>query len=188
MMKKSVLALALSLCVSGMSQAATVAGVEIPDALQAARSELKLNGAGVRSKWMMDVYVGGLYLNQASQDAAGIVKADAPMAVKLHIVSGLVSSDKMKSATSEGFVNATNGNTAPIQGSIDKFMAVFNDEITENDVFDIVYVPGKGVEVYKNEELLDTIDGGMAFKEAVFGIWLSDKPAQEDLKAKMLGQ
>lgn len=188
MMKQSIVALLMSLLMSSLVQAATVAGVDIPDSMDAGGKTLNLNGAGIRSKWLMDVYVGALYLQEASQDGAAVVKADAPMAVKLHMVSGLVTSEKMKAATSEGFVNATGGNLAPIQASIDKFMAAFDEEIAENDVFDLVYEPGKGVVVYKNEELVDTINGGMAFKEALFGIWLSDKPAQEDLKAKMLGK
>jgi hypothetical protein len=188
MMKHTIVALLVSFFCVSFAQAATVAGVEIPDSLNASGKDLSLNGAGIRTKWMMDIYVGGLYLAEASQDGAAVVKADAPMAIKLHIVSGMLTSEKMKTATSEGFVNSTGGNTAPVQASIDKFMALFNEEIAENDVFDLVYEPGKGVAVYKNEELVDTIDGGMAFKEALFGIWLSDKPAQEDLKAKMLGK
>ncbi|AZZ93615.1 chalcone isomerase [Hahella sp. KA22] len=186
-MKQLISALVLLLVLSPSSQAAKVAGVDIPDTLSAAGSELKLNGAGVRSKWFIDVYVGGLYLPQANKDASSIVKADEPMAIKLHMVSGMVTSEKMQKATTEGFENATNGNTAPIKANIDKFIGVFDEEIQENDEFDLVYLPGKGVEVYKNDALAATIDGGVAFKEALFGIWLSDKPAQEDLKKAMLG-
>ena len=54
-------------------------------------------------------------------------------------------------------------------------------------MFDLVYLPGEGVRVLKNGEQKDTV-GGLEFKKALFGIWLSDKPAQEDLKEKMLGQ
>jgi hypothetical protein len=70
---------------------------------------------------------------------------------------------------------------------VDQFMAVFQEEITEGDVFDLVYLPGEGVRVLKNGEHKDTV-GDLAFKKALFGIWLSDKPAQKDLKEKMLGQ
>ncbi len=188
-MKKLLTAAALTLALSPLSNAATVADVEIPDALEASTgSELMLNGAGVRSKWFIDVYIGGLYLPEAKQSANEIVKADEPMAIKLHMISSMVTSEKMVNATMEGFQNATNGDTSPIKTEIDQFMGAFEEEILENDVFDLVYVPGKGVEVYKNEELLDTVGGGMAFKEALFGIWLSDNPAQESLKKAMLGE
>lgn len=187
-MKKIITALILALSFAPMSFAAKVADVEIPDSIKAANTDLKLNGAGIRTKWFMDIYAAGLYLPEKTQEAEKIVKADQPMAVKLHMVSGLVSSDKMKKATLEGFENATHGNIAPIEEQIDEFMDIFEEEIAENDVFDFVYAPGKGVEVYKNGELKTTIEGGLAFKEALFGIWLSDKPAQENLKQALLGK
>jgi len=99
----------------------------------------------------------------------------------------MITSDKMTSATLEGFDASTDGNTAPIQAEIDEFMGVFKDEIKEGDVFDLVYLPGEGVKVSKNGNARDTISG-IEFKKALFGIWLSDEPAQEDLKAAMLGK
>lgn len=185
-MKRAISALVLTLALSPLSYAKEVAGVNIQDSISAAGTNLQLNGAGIRSKWFMDIYVGGLYLPQKGADAAAIINADEPQAIKLHMISGLVTSDKMKAATMEGFENATGGNLAPIKDEVDAFIDVFSEEIKENDVYDLVYVPGKGVEVFKNEELKDTI-GSLAFKKALFGIWLSDKPAQEKLKSEMLG-
>ncbi|MCP5206370.1 MAG: chalcone isomerase family protein [Hahellaceae bacterium] len=185
-MKQVISALILSVMFSPLSFAKEVAGVKIEDSLNAAGTQLNLNGAGIRTKWFMDIYVGGLYLPTSDKDAAKIIAADEPQAIKLHMVSGLVTSDKMVAATMEGFENATNNNVASIQDEVDAFMGVFKEQISENDQFDLVYVPGKGVEVYKNAELKDTI-GDLSFKKALFGIWLSDKPAQEDLKKSMLG-
>ena len=74
-----------------------------------------LNGAGIREKLWIDLYAAGLYLNEKSNDADRILNAEKPMAIKLHIVSKLISSDKMVEAVTEGFENSTNGNTAPIQ-------------------------------------------------------------------------
>jgi len=165
----------------------TVSDVDVPGTLTVSDNELVLNGAGQRSRWFMNLYVGSLYLPETSDDAAAIVAADEPMAITLHITSGMINSERMTSATEEGFENATNGNTAPIQEYIDQFMGVFEEEINEGDVFNIAYVPDNGILVYKNGEQTGSVNGGMAFKEAVFGIWLSDKPAQDSLKKAMLG-
>ena len=93
----------------------------------------------------------------------------------------------MEKATREGFVKATGGNTAPIEAQIEKFISVFKEKINENDIYDLIYVPGKGVEVYKNDEY-KSLTEGLAFKQALFGIWLSDKPVQKRLKEEMLGK
>ncbi|MBD3657438.1 MULTISPECIES: chalcone isomerase family protein [Marinobacter] len=167
--------------------ARTVEGVDLPETFTAPQAELKLNGAGTRSKWFMDLYVGSLYVPQASSDAASIINADEPQAITLHIISGMITSDKMISATMEGFEKSSGGDLSAIKGEVEQFLAVFSEEIREGDVFDLVYAPGEGVRVLKNGELRDTV-GNLAFKKALFGIWLSDKPAQQDLKEKMLGQ
>ena len=186
-MKQLITALVLVLGFTQMSFAKEVAGIQIPDSIKAGEAQLALNGAGIRTKLFMDIYVGGLYLQKAANDANAIIVADEPMALKLHMVSGLITSDKMTSATTEGFENATNGNVKPIQTEINAFMDVFKEEIQENDIFDIVYLPGTGVEVYKNGKLKDTIKSNMEFKKALFGIWLSEEPAHEGLKESMLG-
>lgn len=178
--------LLLSFCVMSSASAVTIEDVNIPDSLSAAGSDLVLNGAGTRSKWFLDLYVGGLYLQSKSSNASAIIAADEPQAIKLHIISGMITSDRMTSATMEGFENSTGDNVAPIKDEVDKFLDVFSEEIKEGDVFDLVYLPGSGVHVMKNGTERGVIKG-MAFKKALFGIWLSDEPAQDSLKESMLG-
>lgn len=147
---------------------------------------LILNGAGVREKLWIDLYAAGLYLQEKSTDSKAIISGEKPMAIKLHIVSGLISSEKLIKAVKDGFDKSTNGNTAPIQPQIDTMLGYFKDEITKNDVFDLVYLPSKGVVAYKNGKERGTVKG-KEFKEALFGIWLSSDPADEGLKDDLLG-
>ncbi len=175
--------------VAGTAQAdsKTVSGVDIPGKIEIEDKELELSGAGQRSRWFMDLYVGSLYLPEP-MDAETIISADEPMAITLHITSGMINSDRMTSATEDGFEAATGGNTSPIRDYIDEFMGVFEEEIEEGDVFKIAYLPEKGVVVYRNDEQTGSVDGGMAFKQALFGIWVGDDPAQDSLKKAMLGE
>lgn len=183
----SVVSLALSAALAAPVSALTVEGVDIPETYSAMDTELKLNGAGTRSKWFMDLYVGGLYVPESIDDGQAVINADEPQAITLHIISGMITSDRMTEATMEGFKNATDGDLSAIRDDVDQFMSVFAEEIKEGDVFDLVYLPSEGVRVLKNGEVRDTV-GDLEFKKALFGIWLSDKPAQKELKASMLGQ
>lgn len=190
-MKKAFLtgfsSLMLAATLSAPAMALTVGGVDVPDTYTANSTELQLNGAGTRSKFFIDLYVGSLYVPQAQSNGNVVVDADEPQAITLHITSGMITSDRMTEATLEGFEASTNGDMASIQSDIDQFMAVFKEEIKEGDVFDLVYVPGEGVKVRKNNEDKGIV-GGLEFKKALFGIWLSDEPAQNSLKKKMLGR
>jgi hypothetical protein len=164
-----------------------VAGINIPDFLEIGQTKLILNGAGVRDKFFFKVYVGALYLEQRSDDPQKIIEANEPMAIRLHVIASKITSKIMGKATREGFEKATGGDIAPIETQIDQFISVFKDKINKHDFYDLVYVPGKGTEVYKNKEYR-SLTKGLPFKRALFGIWLCDKPVQKKLKKKMLGK
>ena len=169
-----------------MNAQKTVAGVKVEDKLSIEGQNLVLNGVGTRVKLFMDMYVGALYLEKKSTNANEIMASKDGAAIRLTIVSGLISSDKMIDAVTEGFENSTGGKTAPLKSKIDKFISFFKDEIKKGDVFTMVNTD-EGVVVYKNNTKKGVIEGN-DFKKALFGIWLSAKPADKNLKKAMLGQ
>ena len=186
MVKKIVvLALVFFMC-APVCFAAEVGGVDMPASIKAGDTDLGFNGAGIRKKFGLKLYVGSLYLAQKSQDADAVINADEPMAITLHIISSLITSKKMEDATREGFENSTGGNIEPLSAEIEAFIDIFKAQINEGDIFDFIYLPGTGVEIYKNTEKASVVEG-LAFKKALFGIWLCDKPAQKSLKEDMLG-
>ena len=79
--------------------------VTMPAEYKLNEQSLKLNGAGVREKFFLDLYIGGLYLQSPSTSADGVIKADKPMSIKLHIISGLIDSDKMIDASISKKIN-----------------------------------------------------------------------------------
>lgn len=185
-MKKIVFLLFAVLITFSVPAQTKVAGAIIPNTVSFEGEKLVLNGAGVREKFWMDMYAGALYLNSKSSNANEIISANEPMALKLHMVSKMITSDRMIEAVNEGFESSTNGNTGPLNAEIEKFKGFFKAEIKNDDVFDIVYLPSRGVVAYKNGKELGSIKG-MPFKKALFGIWLSNNPADKKLKAGLLG-
>jgi hypothetical protein len=187
-MSKKVFVMVLAVFLAAVSAGAKdIGGVSLPDSLTVGKTQLTLNGAGLRKKVFIKVYAGGLYLTQKSKDAGKIVSADEAMAIRMHFIYDGVSADKLIAAWNEGFENATAGNIAPIKKEADAFNAFFTEEAKKGDIYDIVYVPGEGVSVYIKGNLKDTLKG-LEFKKAVFGIWLGEKPADKDLKNGMLGE
>ena len=187
-MKKQVITfLMLITTVFTVNAQKTVSGVKVDAKLNLEGQSLVLNGAGTRVKMFMDMYVGALYLEKKSTNASEIMNSKEGAAIKLNIISGLITSDKMISAINEGFENATGKKTAPLKAKIDKFKGFFKEEIKKGDVFIIINVPNEGIVVYKNGVKKGSIDGH-DFKKALFGIWLCDKPADKDLKDEMLGK
>ena len=187
MVRNFLTVLTVILLASPMAHGRSVSGVNIPETLKAGKTTLVLNGAGVREKFFVDVYVSALYLKKKSTNAAAILNGNEVMAVRLHITSGLITGDKMSEATNEGFEKSTGGKTAPLRSRIDRFIAVFKAGIKKNDYYDIIYFPGQGIKVYKNG-VYKTTTKGLDMKKALFGIWIGPRPPQKNLKKHMLGR
>ena len=176
----------LAMSLASPTMAKKVSGVDLPDSISAGDASLALNGAGLRKKLFIKLYVGGLYLSEASSDAQAIIDADEPMAITLNIKSKLLTRDKMLKALNDGFKNSTGGDTAAIQPQIDQMIEFMGEKIKIGDIFHYVYAPGSGTHMIKNGGSPVVIEG-LDFKQALFGIWLADKPAQASLKKAMLG-
>ncbi|HNY50269.1 MAG TPA: chalcone isomerase family protein [Smithella sp.] len=169
-------------------QAKTIGGINMEDTLKAGDTTLILNGAGIREKFFKDIYVAGLYLKEKSSDYKKIMEQDESMAIKIKIVSSLITSDLFKEACEQGFERTTNGNTKPLRSKINLAYTAFSGKFSVGDVFDLVYVKGVGTSFYKNGKLITNVDG-LDFKAALFGIWIIDKPSHknEKLRKGMLG-
>jgi hypothetical protein len=167
----------------GFSFAQKIEGIHIPQTC----AKLPLNGAGIRSKFFFDLYIGALYLSKKSSNAKNIIQKDEKMSIKLIILSSMITSKKMENATRDGFNKAMQGNTTALRKEIEDFIAVFKEKIKKEDVYDLVYTPKVGVDIYKNEKYKKTIQG-LAFKKALFKIWLGEAPVQKSLKNSMLGK
>jgi len=186
MMKKIVLFALVVLMMVPSAYAREVGGKNLPESITVANDTLQLNGAGIREKFFMDIYACGLYLKNKSSDPQKIMSADEPMSIKMIVISGLMSQEKLVAALNEGFEKSTGGNVDAFRDKIEKYIAAHAGEIKKDDVFEYQYVPGEGMSVLKNGEKRTTVNG-IDFKKAVMGIWLCDEPASEDLKEGMLG-
>ncbi len=162
-----------------------VSGVSIPDQIDLQGSQMVFNGAGVRSKFFMDLYVGSLFTPKVMSDAVEVIAAQEAVAIRLNITSGMITSEKMTEAVYDGFKLAMKGDISPIKESVDTFITAFSEPIQEGDQFTFLSVPSKGIVAFKNGEEL-SVTQGEDFRRAVLSIWLGDKPTDSDLKEDML--
>jgi hypothetical protein len=186
-MKKTVITfLLIALVTASGLYAEKIGGVDLPDTIKAGDTRLELNGGGTRMKFIIKVYVGGLYLQASSSDAETIIEADEPMAIWLQFVRD-VDKKSIVDAWNQGFENSASDGYTTAQRKIDSFNGVFASDVEKHGVYEIVYVPGEGTTVSINGEQKASISG-FDFKQAVFAIWLGSQPADENLKKGMLAE
>lgn len=163
--------------------AAELEGVKVPDTVTVGDKTLKLNGQGLRVKFVFKVYVASLYLEQTSTTAADIIKTDQARRVEMAMLRDL---DKktINEAIKDGFEKNSGPNMAALQERLNKFSEKITD-VKKGATLIIQYVPGKGTTV---EGGTDTyVAEGKDFADALFSVWLGAKPVDEGLKKGMLG-
>jgi hypothetical protein len=174
----------LALSVSASSPAIEVAGVTVPDTVTVEGKTLKLNGAGLRKKMMFKVYVGALYVETPSKDAAAVVSSSEVKSVRLSILRSLKGS-QVSEAIAEGFERNSKDQMPKLQARLAKLEQMIPD-VKEGDEIAFNAIPEKGVQVLVRGTERGTLEG-RDFSDALFSVWLGPNPVQEDLKKALLG-
>ncbi len=181
----------LALTLSGRATAVEIEGVRLPETVEVAGRTLLLNGAGVRTKFFFDIYVGALYLPERTRDAARAIAMPGPKAVRMVIVYSEVSREKLAHGWRKGFEkNLDAAALAAMKPRLERFIAMFPD-MRRGDTAEFEMLPaadhGGGVRVRVGGREAGLIEGE-DFARALLSVWLGEHPADEDLKEAMLGR
>lgn len=172
----------------GPAHAVQVAGVEVPEQVVIAGFDrpLTLNGAGVRKKFFISVYVGALYLPQRQTGVGSLLTEPTANRVAMHFVHREVEKRKLDDAWREGFENNLSAPAlAALEARLNRFMTLFRDMRKGDSVF-LDYVPGRATEVWVNGAKQGEIEGA-DFNAALLAVWLGERPVTVSLKKAMVG-
>lgn len=183
---RSRIAALLSLAVAIPALAFTLAGVNLEDHASVAGQNLVLNGAGLRKKLFIKVYVGGLYLPAKQSNAAGILGSDTPRRQVMHFLYS-VSKDQMCDAWNEGLEQNSKNASAEVKGAF-KSLCTMMEPIPKGNRLVLTYVPGTGTTVEVNGKNKGTLPG-KATADAILSTWIGPDPAPgQDFKNGVLGK
>lgn len=174
------------LAVPGL-QAAEVAGVRVEEKLRVGSNELVLNGAGLRTRFFIKVYVGALYVDAKVSSPAAIIDSNAPRRVSLRLLRDL-EAESLHSALDEGLRNNLSAaELSDLKGPAEQLAGIMKGigKVKEGDTVAIDFSEA-GVSVSQNGEARGKV-AGAAFARALLKVWLGDKPADAALKKAMLG-
>lgn len=186
---KTLLTLIFAGLLSSSVLARDIAGVNLPDTttLHDNSTPLVLNGAGIRSKFIFDIYVGALYLPNKTTTVDAVLAEAGPKRVSMHFLYSEVDKDKLTNGWREGFENNLDDTRfKQLEPALEQFNSLFRT-VHEGDVIELDSLPGQGTQVWINNELQGTVTAE-DFYPALLLVWLGKDPADDDLKQAMLGQ
>ncbi len=165
----------------------TLNGVTMPATIEVEGHTLHLNGMALRKKFIVKVYVAGLYVSSTSSSADEILAADAPRQMVMHFISGHGTKGKMCGAWNDGLKDNTPGAPAELTQQFADLCGMMVD-IKDGESLVLTYVPETGTKI----EIAGMERGvvpGKAFADAVLRCWIGPKPGPgEGFKKGVLGR
>ena len=167
-----------------------VAGLKFEEKAKVGNAELALNGAGLRSRFIVKVYAIGLYLPEKKAAAADVLGMKG--AKRLHIVTlRELSAEDFANALVES-INKNHPDSAmdPLKARVEEFRAAILTLKTANKgaVVQLDWLPESGTRLTVDGKALGKDIAGEDFYQALLKIWIGAKPAQDDLKDSLLGK
>jgi hypothetical protein len=169
------------------TRAAEVSGVKLADQATVAGAPLVLNGAGLRTKLMLKIYVVGLYVPAKTKSADAVIGSRQPRLARL-VMKRDLGAATVWDAFDEGIqANSSPAELAAIQSELVEIEKLFNDlgQVKEGDVLDIEFLPDGSTAVKYQGQAKGTI-ASADLQRALLKIWLGQSPVQDDLKAALL--
>ena len=177
--------LAFILCAGLISSAsaAELYGKKFKDKFEVKSTAFELKGLGLKTYFMIRVFVAGLYLGEGVKTTDALKDVPKRLEVAYFIK---IPGKKLAVETRRRIkLNTTPEEYKKIKNRVDVMDGFFVD-LKAGDRYILTYVPSVGTSFSYNDKTVGTIKGA-DFARALFAIWLGQNPISPALKDKLLG-
>jgi hypothetical protein len=185
---------AVTLCAAAkLSSAATIEldGLQFEDSAQVAGKCLKLNGAGVGARFLLNIYLISLYSLEQKSTPEEILSTEGPLRVEISMLRD-VSGEDFHKALAETLPSAgpQRGSQTEWGGAMRLAASIASRPggLRKGDLLTLDWVPGVGTVVEINRKVLLEPIADKTVYAALLNIWIGPKPADSGLKKKLLGK
>jgi hypothetical protein len=171
-------------------QTVELAGVKYPPSVALAGSNLVLNGAGVRYKFVIKVYTAGLYMGSKAGTTEAVLAVPGPKRMQVVMLRDIDANELGKLFTRGMQDNTTREEFSKLIAGTLRLAEMFaaKKKLNKGDSFSVDYVPGTGTTVLVNGQPQGEPIKEPEFFSALLRIWLGPNPADGALKDALLGK
>ncbi|GAA3948413.1 chalcone isomerase family protein [Allohahella marinimesophila] len=151
------------------------------------QSGLVLNGFATRKfLFMVDVYVGSLYVERKSRDPRALMSADEHRVMQFDLLRD-VRGRRIANAFYEGMqLNVSPEKIQSLEPQISQLLTMFDQKLETGDTAIVEYIPEVGTRVVLAGQEKGVIPGKELF-DAILSIWIGEYPVSETFKEGILG-
>jgi len=173
------------------TQATAFYGHQFPQQVTVGEQSLQLNGVGGRSVPVifMRVFAAALYLPQAAHDPDAIIKMEGAKRIQIRMNYGVAGKEFKKALVRGIEKNHSPEQQAAFAPRTQAFAAIIDSfgKVKSGDVIDLDYLPEQGLRVSINGTSKGAAIEGADFYAAVLRIFIGQRPAELEMKERMLG-
>jgi hypothetical protein len=171
------------------AHALDVGGLNIEPVAKVAGKDLKLNGAGVRTRVVVKVYAMALYLPEKYDTPAAVFEAPGPRRFTIGMLRDVTGEDFGQAFMVGITANTDKAERSKFINQLGQFGDVFVNvgSMKKGDLLNVDWVPGTGMVMTVNGKSVSEPLPDIGFYNAVLKIWLGDKPVDSSLKPLLLG-
>ena len=166
-----------------------IKGVRLADKVQVGGTELLLNGAGIRTKFLFDIYVCALYLPGKLKNTAEVLAAKGAKRVAMTIVYDEVTAQQFTESLVKRLAeNHSASELAQLQARMDKLVAIMALEkvVKKGTAITLDYLPDSGTQLTINGQAKGAVMPGEDFYQALLRGWIGEHPVDNALKKALL--
>ncbi|WPC66394.1 chalcone isomerase family protein [Rhodoferax ferrireducens] len=164
-------------------------GVKLEDTTQVHGTQLQLNGAGTRYKFVVKVYVAGLYLAKKVNTPDEVINQPGPKRLIVTMLRTIDSKELGKLLTRGVEDNTGKAAISKLIPGLIRMGEIFaaQKNLVAGDQFMIDWVPGTGTVITVKDVVQGEPFQEPEFFKALMMIWLGSSPADYKLKEALLG-
>lgn len=177
------------LAVLGLAPMAQADDAVPAEQLVLAEQRLQLNGSGTRRKAVFQIYTAALYLGQPARSLQQVVEQDGPKRLLVQMLRDIDANELGKLFTQGIERNTQREQFARLVPGILHISELFarQKRLKKGDSFSLDWVPVTGLSIRINNQAPSAPMNDPEFFAALLSIWLGPQPADEQLKAALLG-
>jgi len=182
----SVLALA-TVGAAPPAAAIEVGGFRFDDTVSLGGADLRLNGVGLRSVFILKAFLAALYVPHRTADPAELIRQTGPRRLQLRMLVDMSPDRLLKTFTAGLHDSSAEPQNAALKARIEQLETALKavGTVRKGETLDLDVIDGQ-MRLLVNGQMRAAVPGEDAFAAILRG-WVGERPLEKDLKKGLLG-
>jgi hypothetical protein len=164
-----------------------ISGFQIPDSINLRGKTLYLNGAAMRNKFFMNIYIIALYSEKPITKEEDAIHSNIERSLRMLITTPMATPKIISENIEEGIKYSLGSLYNQLKPTVDKIKETISyAQIGYKDHIDNYYTSDGVMQMYKNDQFLSEDKDGKVFAESLFNMYMGKNPKDRRIKKELL--